>query len=255
MHEPHDVCEPPTNPDVSIWRYMDLAKFTSMLESQALHFARTGIMEDIFEGSIAQANIDYRRSVFKAAGMPEDMADASFQNPFNKAIRDHTHLNCWHMSPYESDAMWKIYQGSDSQGVAIRSTYQRLSECITDPRKVHIGIVKYIDFATELIPIMTNFYSPYVYKRKPYAYESEIRAIFFDDWALRDPAKPDAYEFAPVGDDPVIPITVNLDTLVETVYVNPRAQEWFFKLVKKVRARYGKTWPVEYSSMKGTPTY
>jgi hypothetical protein len=36
----HPSFEPPTDPDISIWRYMDLAKFLWMLQKKALFFAR-----------------------------------------------------------------------------------------------------------------------------------------------------------------------------------------------------------------------
>jgi hypothetical protein len=34
---------PPSNPEIPIWRYMDLAKFMSLLENEALHFARADL--------------------------------------------------------------------------------------------------------------------------------------------------------------------------------------------------------------------
>ena len=51
MHEQHPVFEAPSDPDLFIWRYMDLAKFLSMLQDEALHFARADKMSDEFEGS------------------------------------------------------------------------------------------------------------------------------------------------------------------------------------------------------------
>ena len=118
MHEDHPTFERPPNPDVSIWRYMDLAKFVSMLESQALHFARVDTMEDAFEGSIGKATLRDRRENWFG-----DMPDASFE-PFNaqwsdankRMLRDYTYLNCWHMGKHESVAMWKLYQSGEPAG-------------------------------------------------------------------------------------------------------------------------------------------
>lgn len=57
MHEQHPVFETPSNPDISIWRYMDVAEFLSMLESRALHFAQPGKMSDEFEGSATKGTL------------------------------------------------------------------------------------------------------------------------------------------------------------------------------------------------------
>ena len=42
---------------------MDLAKFVSMLEEQALHFARADLMWDDFEGSLSVPSLDFEREM------------------------------------------------------------------------------------------------------------------------------------------------------------------------------------------------
>jgi hypothetical protein len=38
-------------PDMALWRYMDLAKFIAMLKSRAVYFARADTFDDPFEGA------------------------------------------------------------------------------------------------------------------------------------------------------------------------------------------------------------
>jgi len=61
MHEQHPVFEPPTNPEIPIWRYIDLPRFMSMLEDQALQFSRADRMWDTFEGSLSEPSLDFER--------------------------------------------------------------------------------------------------------------------------------------------------------------------------------------------------
>src|SRR6478672_4643739 len=148
------------------------------------------------------------------------------------------------MSKHESMAMWKIYQSGEPQGIAVRSTYRRLSESITDERGVQIGTVTYADYETDLIP--DGIFDSFLHKRKSFDFEREIRAIYL--------AQRNDEGWAPVG-PPGLPITVDLDKLVETVYVSPNAREWFAEVVRDVMARYGKSWPVQYSSIDGDPVF
>ena len=53
----------------------------------------------------------------------------------------------------------------------------------------------------------------------------------------------------------MIPITVDLDTLIERIYVSPNAREWFANVVRNLLARYRKAWTVEYSSIDGEPLF
>jgi hypothetical protein len=67
MHEHHEVFDAPSNIDVPVWRYMDLTKFISMLETEALHFARASGMSDQFEGSTSKVTYEARRKAISSA--------------------------------------------------------------------------------------------------------------------------------------------------------------------------------------------
>ena len=63
MYEEHPVFNPPPD-DAILWRYMDFTKFVSLLEKQALFFARADKLGDSFEGSLSQVNKTLRPTTF-----------------------------------------------------------------------------------------------------------------------------------------------------------------------------------------------
>jgi hypothetical protein len=114
-------------------------------------------------------------------------------------------------------------------------------------------MVSYVNYDTDVIPPWNGFY-PIVHKRQAYDWEREIRGVYSANWSVTDPTDPSKGDWAPVG-DAVIPISVDLDKLVEAVYVSPNARDWFAKLVRDVLSRYGKSWPIQYSSIDGEPIF
>jgi hypothetical protein len=254
MHEQHDVFQAPSNPDIPIWRYMDLAKSLSMVQAQALHFARVDTMPDEFEGSISRPTEQNFRSMLSENRNPDERFEEFVRNWRTglTGYRKYSYISCWHMNEQESAAMWAIYQSGEPRGIAVRSTYQRLKESITDQRPVWIGKVDYIDFDTDILP-WGNAYYPYVCKRKSFEHEREIRAFYPGEPWVWDESGGAAIE-GPIG-PPVVPITVDLDRLVEAVYVSPKAPKWFAGVIRDALSRYRRTWDVHHSSLDNAPLY
>lgn len=77
-------------------------------------------------------------------------------------------MNCWHISDYESDAMWKLYLKGE-EGIAIQSTYKQLSDSFNNYHEndVFIGVITYIDHEKDVIP-WNNAYAPFVRKNKSF---------------------------------------------------------------------------------------
>jgi hypothetical protein len=243
MHEQHPVFEAPSNIDIPIWRYMNLAKFISMLQDGALHFARADQMNDEFEGSISKPTLSLRHEMLARIPdiNPEALSGATaLMGQSRKDLRERIYLNCWHMNEIESAAMWDLYLGGEAQGIAVRSTYRRLSDSITDGRTAYVSTVNYVNFDYEVIPDR-NILHPYLYKRKSFEHEREIRALHIgidDDLDLA-----------------VIPIAVDLDRLVEAVYVSPKAKDWFERLIRNELKRYDRNWQVIHSDLDNDPIY
>ncbi len=249
MYKEHPVFEKPENENVKIWRYLDFTKFVSLLDTKSLFFARADKLSDPFEGSYPEFNILLRPLVY------QDLLKENFYKmqeqfkTFNKEIRNFTFINSWHMNEYESAAMWKLYLKTD-EGVAIQSTFKRLTECFNEYEKdVFIGKVKYIDYKTEWLPEGNSFY-PFLHKRKSFEYEHEIRAII-----QIFPVKNNKLDLTQEISDSGIYVSVNLDKLIERVFISPTAQTWFIDLINSIAKKYNLEKEVVQSSLAERPVY
>lgn len=129
--------------------------------------------------------------------------------------------------------MWKLYL-KNNEGIAIQSTFKRLSDCFSEEnRDVHIGEVTYIDYENEYIPL-GNTFSPFLYKRKPFEHENEIRAIITDF-----PSNGDSLDYSGIPFDYGDYVNINVDKLIEKIYISPTAPKWVVELVEKILKRYG----------------
>jgi len=227
----HEIFQKPSNENARIWRYMDFTKFISLLENKALFFCRSDKLGDRFEGSYSRANIELRPSLYGGKIPEKELQSLSIAT---EKLRRFIIMNCWNLSEYESAALWKLYVKSD-EGVAIQSTFKHLTQCFSldGERTVFIGKVSYIDYKTDWLPEGNIFY-PFLYKRKSFEHEQELRAIILVD----PPTTGDQLNLDKevVGEGEYI--DVNLDILIETVYVAPTSQDWFLNLVTAVMNRY-----------------
>ena len=227
----------PDDPKIKIWRYMDFAKFASMLENGGVYFPRGDKLGDPFEGSTPRGNEKLRQN-YKPAIKWED-----FEIMYKRSLKQ-SMINCWHMNEYESAAMWGLYTKTN-EAIAIQPTYELLDQCFD--QFVNITTVKYIDYNTDSIP-EGNTLTLLAHKRKSFEHEREIRAIMLTPNLA-------------CGDDvDALPSTgewkeVDLNKLIEKVYVAPSAPSWFKKLVSGILNKYGLNKPVFKSALDEEPFY
>jgi hypothetical protein len=103
----------------------------------------------------------------------------AFEKEKLRFFRDTTLINSWHINNEESAAMWDLYSGKNA-GVAIQSTYRRLSECFEGNQEdpIFIGMVSYIDFKSDNdLSGVVNLFDTVLLKRRSFSHESELRAI------------------------------------------------------------------------------
>jgi len=172
-----------------------------------MFFPRLSSLTDPLEGFLSRPTVEMIKS------MPDDITPeeqrrreeiANHNLSVMRLGRDILFVSSWHLSPYESAAMWKLYLRS-GEGVAIQSTVQRMMEAFREtPEAVYLGMVKYVDYDKEQIPWDNTFYLA-LHKRRSFEHEREIRAIVM---------RPEIIEG--------ITVPVNVDTLIELVYVAPR---------------------------------
>lgn len=265
MHEKHAVFHAPANENVKIWRYMDSSKFMRLIDKHALFFIRVDQLDDKFEGSYSKYMFD---PAFEENATPEQKKQLENQRThyiaYNKTLRKMTFVNCWHMNEFESAAMWKLYLKS-TDGVAIQSTYRRLADCFNgyDETSVFIGTVSYKDYQKEAVPLSTpenpyiNMFYPFLHKRKSFAYEQELRAVITYNPSIIGktyediPSPKVKAEYSTFG----LNVPIDLDVLVEQVFVSPTAEKWFEDLVKSAMDKFGLNKKVVKSSLADDPLY
>ena len=241
MYKEHPVFEKPEDENIKIWRYMDFTKLVSIFDSKSLYFTRADKFEDVFEGSFPQKNYTAKEQIFLGAD-------------FFKKFRKFNAINCWHINEHESAAMWKLYLKSN-EGVAIQSTYSNLKASFIDVNDVFIGIVKYIDYETEFFP-MDNDFIRFLHKRKSFQHEQELRAI-----TSKFPKAPKTNENIPAMDinqetmEHGIAINIDINTLIQKIYIAPEAPSWHLDLIKGVISKYGYNFDVVQSKLNENPLF
>ncbi|HKU68850.1 MAG TPA: DUF2971 domain-containing protein [Candidatus Baltobacteraceae bacterium] len=209
--------------DRALWRYLDLPKYLSFLSSGAIYFTRADQFTQMdpmerswgrvdLEGETAEANAQARRSLYNSMGK--------------------YFVSCWHLSEYESAAMWDIY-GKVGAGVALKTSLRKfLAICSTqDPMNADLWRivpleVQYLNYQKEGIG-MENALHLLRSKRKSYEHEREIRM------ALIQPAA--------AGIDEVVGVQmpINIGEVIDAIYINPRAPSWVYESIVDVSGHYG----------------
>ncbi len=244
--------------NVEIWRYMDFTKFVSLLEKKALFFVSVDKLTDKFEGFYPVRNVQ------NIVSSSPHVNVGQFKLAHAKLMRRCTAVNCWHINKFESAAMWNIYlKGSD--GVAVKSSFERLRDSLDAcSESVGIGMVEYVDYQSERISERSSL-GPCLCKRKSYEYERELRAIFqklpdnilsehLDKGPIEIEEMTDSFQSSHGLFDEKLGgmyISVQLEKLIDRIYVNPGSPEWFYELVKSVMDKYGISKKVIKSKLDG----
>ncbi len=260
---------PPNDPNSKIWRYMDLAKFLSILENRCLYFVRLDQLANVdpFEGYYTNLNVKIDNIPFE--NMPKEwkekngvdtkeLYEAIIQankdsREFVKYNREVTFVNSWHIKEYESAAMWNLYL-SNHEGVCIRSTYNKFIKSLEayDDFEIHIGKIKYIDYQSEAIP-MGNIFSPFIYKRKSFEHEEELRALIWTPQYGKNNISD--RELNRYKNNMGLYVPVNVEELVEKIFVCPSAPKWIADLIRSLVKKYELTIEVIQSDLAAKPLY
>jgi hypothetical protein len=240
----HPCFQAPADRNIKVWRYLDFTKYVSMLSSQNLFFSRSDLFADPYEGATSHANIRLRPAVYKDSKIPKQAFDQMAK--LAEWTRQWTYINCWHMNEYESAAMWKLY-AQTNEAVALQSTYEKLRYCL--PEKVFVGVVHYIDYENEWLPEGNSMW-PFVHKRKSFEHERELRALI-QDLPQTDKGIQTGLPNQEFGCE----VSIELNKLIEAVYVSPESPKWFLELVKNVTKKYDFNFEVHQSLLAKTPVY
>lgn len=199
----------PEDNNTIVWKYLDLSKFLDMLLSQQLFMSRSDKFEDQYEGTFSEPTFEEIKKI--AANNPKFL-------DYYKSHREKVVISSWHINEYESFAMWQIFT-KNNEGLAIQSTIGRLKNALQPENRIeqYIGNVNYIDYKKEYIPFDDTFF-PFLFKRKSFQYEREVRII--SDVSAQNISVNDGLK-----------INVNLNELIEKIYIHPKSENWYKKLV------------------------
>lgn len=230
MFEDHDHFPLTVADDQVVWRYMDLARFLSIVQTESLWFARADLLGDPHEGATGEFN---RAQWVEMYG--EKMADGLSKIDWS-AMRKRFHINCWHMNDRESAAMWAVYQ-TEGRGIAIKSSIGRLKAAVagTD-QAVYIAPIQYIDYTSHFVP-EGNLFHRVMHKRFSYEYEQELRMMVSDrppSLEIERDGKKERVQDPTYEPPPGLAVPVDLSSLIEAVHVAPGSADWFVDVVRRV---------------------
>ena len=228
MYKKSDNIKLPEDSNTIVWKYLDLSKFLDLLMSRKLFMSRSDKFEDQYEGTFSEPTY-------------EEIKKLSENNPefldYYKSHREKVVVSSWHINEYESFAMWQIFT-QNNEGLAIQSTIGRLQKALKPEINYSqfIGEVNYIDYKKEYIPFDDMFF-PFMFKRKSFQYEREVRIIS------------DLSENAVKINDG-IKIDVDVNQLIEKIYIHPKSENWYKKLVIELVSKLDYTIEIEKSDLE-----
>lgn len=218
-----------------LWRYMDLSKFISLLDKNAIWLARADMFRDQHEGRFPG---DMRSFIEKAYRDLADEHDSPVKDAddFQEYLQKNTFISCWHKNFDENMIMWEVY-GHGNDAVAIQSTVGQLRDNVDESSlRGHSLIVrdvtyKWPDDVEGVLPYEDCFFI----KRPHFCFEQEVR-ISLDTYSRHNPCKqtPCGYQ-----------LPVCASGLIEQVVVHPDSPQWFFDAIESVTRKYELHAPVK----------
>lgn len=237
-----------------LWRYQDLPRYLDLLLKQQLFFSRADRFEDPFEGQYTQEAKEelVKEQVEKMGNSKAD--EAVVQNAKQQverlteehiARRTFVTINSWHWNDVENYAMWKIY-ARGTYGLAIQTTYERLKRCFDKAKQpVFIGKVDYDD--CDVLPVNGSL-KPFLHKRKMYAYENEVRCCYVMP-------EDNGFNWQAQDTNNGVFINVDLDTLIERIYISPYSPKWINDIVTGINKQFNIRKEIVHSTVFDTAEY
>ena len=228
MYKKNDNIKLPEDSNTIVWKYLDLSKFLDLLMSRKLFMSRSDKFEDQYEGTFSEPTY-------------EEIKKLSENNPefldYYKSHREKVVVSSWHINEYESFAMWQIFT-QNNEGLAIQSTIGRIQKALKPEINYSqfIGEVNYIDYKKEYIPFDDMFF-PFMFKRKSFQYEREVRII--SDLSENNIKINDGLK-----------IDVDINQLIEKIYIHPKSENWYKKLVIELVSKLDYTIEIEKSDLE-----
>lgn len=198
-----------------VWRYMSLSKFVWAIQNRCLWLCRADLLGDPWEISLSGAQLQHVIDTHPITPIDEAPGETAMERA-RRIIglwRGATFINCWNRSPYESNALWKIYC-ENSDGVVLQTTYEKLKKIAG--RHSLLPVTYPVPGSNSITPTHADLVTK---KRPMFAYEEEVRIVFHD-------------ENNEVGATRGVRLDFDFERLIESVRVHPEANESFFDAVQ-----------------------
>ncbi len=237
--------------NLTVWRYMSLSKFISLLTYQALWFSKLSILQDKYEGMmpfVTKQMMQADHQDMKKNFSPDlhwqfdEMASRNEQDSRELLV-----VNCWFLEECESERMWTEY-GGNNEAIAIKSTVKQLIQNIGvphDKHATHLGKVSYVDHKNHL---MSKYEANQGHERafikdaRQFQHEKELRIITLNTksrYCIRPDGKPytdEEIQGKNMNNHGMLGLyfAVRLNQLISEIVVSPKADEWFCLLIKRI---------------------
>lgn len=157
--------------DLQIFKYMDLWKFLSLLETKSIYFAKQSSFTDPHEGTINKNLKLFFQSVDSV--YVDDISEKM------KGVRETNKISCWKIGDKHKDAMFQIYAAK--YGIAIESRLEQLESSIDYEDEIYAGKIFYSNDCRNpfglLPPEEDRYLIPSFWKSHDFAYEDELRFL------------------------------------------------------------------------------
>jgi hypothetical protein len=221
-----------------IWRYMDLWKFHSMLQSNSIFFSRVDKQKDTDEGKFSLGMLIDLEKEFKDGLLSKDGNKYTLREwHLEKEIRSRL-ISCWSMDSNQSQKKWCEYTSS-KESIVIRSTIERLKDCFhvegKEERVVWIGKVRYGEEENRLHSSVdrrddNHWLYPFFAKKEYLRWEREVRATV--NIALNNQP-----QFGNNEDGCFV--KADLQKLIDSVWIHPQAPSGLVNQVREELDKYG----------------
>jgi len=211
-----------------LWRYMDLAKLISLLETNEIWLARADTFKDKHEGRFPN---EMRRWIERAyEGFPkDDPSPVRDADDFQDYLIKNTFISCWHKNIDENMVMWELY-GRDTGAVAVQTTVARIKESVDSSSLTgHSLLLKPVEYQRSEDVRGVLLYEECFFRKRPHFwFEQEVR-ISLDTYSRVNPTKNTPYGYG---------LSCSTATLVESIYVHPDSDKWFVDVITSIVKRY-----------------
>jgi hypothetical protein len=245
-----------TTPDDSriLWKFLDLAKFMSLIASEELFFARLATFSDPWEGYFPHYYRDHAavEPAKDAASSNTSQTESEIANELVKEFamaRENFAASCWLENDRDNEAFWKLYSNVE-YGLALQTSVKSFKKALEKAvaHDVYITKVNYVDFKKDKPPA-NNIYWAALHKRIEFQYENEVRAIIWEK---------QKYDTEPKGIRPFnnpngVSLKVDIHSLIEEILISPLSPDWFYESIVLLLKKLKMNFKVKKSSLYTPP--